>query len=75
MPDKLKKLVRARMQKTGETYQTALRQVLTEAPTSRQAETTVQRPTMSAFRAVFADVVAARGACCWRSSRSAGIWT
>ena len=34
MPDKTKKLVRARMEKTGETYQTALRHVMAEAPIS-----------------------------------------
>ena len=32
MPDKVKKLVRARMEKTGETYQTALRHVKAQAP-------------------------------------------
>jgi hypothetical protein len=34
MPDKVKKLVRARMQKTGESYQTALCHVTAQAPTT-----------------------------------------
>jgi hypothetical protein len=34
MPDKIKKLVRARMAKTGESYQTALRHIRATAPNS-----------------------------------------
>ena len=64
MPDNVKKLVRARIQKTGESYQTALRHVRAQAPTTAKTdETTIQSPAMSAFRAVFAEVVVARGAC------------
>jgi hypothetical protein len=38
MPDKIKKLVRARMAKTGESYQTALRRIMAEAPKSTPAQ-------------------------------------
>jgi hypothetical protein len=44
MPDKLKKLVRARMQKTGETYQTALRHVTAQAPTTMKTGADVVPP-------------------------------
>jgi hypothetical protein len=38
MPDKIKKLVRARMAKTGESYQTAHRHVMAEGPKSTPAQ-------------------------------------
>ena len=41
MPDKIKKLTRARMAKTGESYQTALRHVTAHAPTTAAAGETV----------------------------------
>jgi len=41
MPDKVKKLVRARMQKAGETYQTALHHVRAQAPTTPTAGETI----------------------------------
>ncbi len=41
MPDKLKKLVRARMQKTGESHQTALRHVRAQAPTTAKPGETI----------------------------------
>jgi hypothetical protein len=38
MPNKIKKLVRARMAKTGESYQTALRHIMSDAPKSTPAQ-------------------------------------
>jgi len=41
MPDRVKKLVHARMQKTGETFQTALRHVRAQLPTTVKTGETI----------------------------------
>jgi rRNA-processing protein FCF1 len=54
MPDKVKNLVRARMQRTGESYQTALRHVAAQAPTTAKTGETI----MYAKEAATAEILA-----------------
>ena len=60
MPDRVKKLVRARMQKTGESYQTALRHVRSQAPNvvakTGEAITPVEREDEQYVRELFAEL-------------------